>query len=213
MVRPAIDQPELLPLAEGATSRRIVLRRYRFGDGTALFDALAPHRDELMQWMEWPRRHRRIEDSESYARRMHAEFMLRRSMPMAIFEAGSDRYLGGAGFHVPDWTTPKVEIGYFLVPPARGSGVATEVVRLQVHYAFDQMQVNRIWGACDAGNDASAGVMRRAGLREEGVLRAETRDHRGRVRDTRLFGLTIDDYPGWQTNHGLPDLGYLPVPR
>jgi len=213
MVRPAIDQPELLPLAEGATSRRIVLRRYRFGDGTALFDALAPHRDELMQWMEWPRRHQRIEDSESYARRMHAEFMLRRSMPMAIFEAGSDRYLGGAGFHVPDWTTPKVEIGYFLVPPARGSGVATEVVRLQVHYAFDQMQVNRIWGACDAGNDASAGVMRRAGLREEGVLRAETRDHRGRVRDTRLFGLTIDDYPGWQTNHGLPDLGYLPVPR
>lgn len=213
MVRPAIDQPELLPLAEGATSRRIVLRRYRFGDGTALFDALAPHRDELMQWMEWPRRHQRVEDSESYARRMHAEFMLRRSMPMAIFEAGSDRYLGGAGFHVPDWTTPKVEIGYFLVPPARGSGVATEVVRLQVHYAFDQMQVNRIWGACDAGNDASAGVMRRAGLREEGVLRAETRDHRGRVRDTRLFGLTIDDYPGWQTNHGLPDLGYLPVPR
>ncbi len=213
MLRPAIAQPELLPLAEGVTSRRIVLRRYRFGDGTALFDALAPHREELMQWMEWPRRHQRVEDSESYARRMHAEFMLRRSMPMAIFEAGSGRYLGGAGFHVPDWATPKVEIGYFLVPPARGGGVATEVVRLQVHYAFDQMQVNRIWGACDATNDASAGVMQRAGLREEGVLRADVRDHHGQVRDTRLFGLTIDDYPGWQAAHGQPDLGYLPVPQ
>jgi RimJ/RimL family protein N-acetyltransferase len=211
MLRPAIAKPELLPLAEGVTSRRIVLRRYRFGDGAALFDALAPHREELMQWMEWPRNHQRVEDSESYARRMNAEFMLRRSMPMAILEAGSDRYLGGAGFHVPDWTIPKVEIGYFLVPPARGSGVATDVVRLQIHYAFDQMQVNRIWGTCDAGNDASAGVMRRAGMREEGLLRAEARDHHGRVRDTRMFALTLDDYSGWSTAHGVVDLRYLPV--
>ena len=145
-----------------------MLRRYRFGDGAALFDALAPHREELMQWMEWPRRHQRVEDSESYARRMHAEFMLRRSMPMAIFDAESDRYLGGAGFHVPDWTTPKVEIGYFLVPPARGTGIATDVVRLQIHYAFDQMQVNRIWG-----------IVRRRQRRQRG--RDATRRHaRGR---------------------------------
>jgi ribosomal-protein-serine acetyltransferase len=206
MSRPAIALPELLPLAEGMTNSRIVLRRYRFGDGSALFAALAPHREELMQWMEWPRRHQRVEDSESYARRMHAEFILRRSMPMAIF--GHDgNYLGGAGFHVPDWNTPKAEIGYFLVPPARGTGIASDVVRLQIHYAFDQMQMNRIWGSCDAANDASAGVMRRAGMREEGLLRAETRDHHGIVRDTRVFGLTLDHYPDWTATHGMADLG------
>ena len=38
MTRPAIDKPELLPLAEGMASARIVLRRYRFGDGAALFE-------------------------------------------------------------------------------------------------------------------------------------------------------------------------------
>jgi RimJ/RimL family protein N-acetyltransferase len=212
MFRPPVDQPELLSLPEGATSSRLILRRYRFGDGAALFSALAPHREELMQWMEWPRRHQRVEDSESYARRMHAEFTLRRSMPMAIFDSTSHAYVGGAGFHVPDWSTPKAEIGYFLVPPARGSGLASDVVRLQIHYAFDHMQVNRIWGSCDAGNDASASVMRRAGMNEEGLLRAETRDHHGRVRDTRMFGLTLDDYPAWSAAHGVPDLGYLPVP-
>jgi RimJ/RimL family protein N-acetyltransferase len=211
MFRPVVDKPELLPLAQGVTGCRLVLRRYRVGDGAALYDTLAAHREELMQWMEWPQRHQRVEDSESYARRMHAEFMLRRSMPMAIFEASSGHYLGGAGFHVPDWSTPKVEIGYFLVPPARGKGAATDVVRLQIHYAFDQMRVNRIWGACDARNEASAGVMRRAGMREEGLLRAEQRDHHGQVRDTRVFGLTIDDFPGWSASHGVPDLGYLPV--
>ena len=211
MLRPAIDKPELLPLAEGVASSRIVLRRYRFGDGAALFAALAPHREELMQWMAWPRSHQRIEDSESYARRMNAEFALRRSMPMAIFDTGGS-YLGGAGFHLPDWTTPKAEIGYFLVPPARGAGIASDVVRLQIHYAFDQMQMNRVWGMCDAANAASAGVMRRAGMREEGLLRAETRDHHGRVRDTRVFGLTFDDYPDWNSTHGVTDLGYLSLP-
>ena len=125
MPRPAIEHPELLPLADGLSSRRIVLRRYRVGDGPALFAALAPHREELLQWMEWPRRHQRVEDSESYARRMSAEFMLRRAMPMAIVDSASGVYLGGAGFHTPDWNTPKAEIGYFLVPPARGAGMTS----------------------------------------------------------------------------------------
>jgi len=213
MPRPAIDRPELLALAEGVANRRIVLRSYRFGDGPAVFAALEPHREELMQWMEWPRRHQRVEDSESYARRMHAEFLLRRSMPMAIFSVEGGDYLGGAGFHAPDWTTPKAEVGYFLVPPARGTGLASDVVRLQIHYAFEQMQVNRIWGSSDAANEASAGVMRRAGMCEEGLLRAETRDHHGNVRDTRVFGLTIDDYRTWAGTHGLPDLRYLPLPE
>jgi RimJ/RimL family protein N-acetyltransferase len=213
MPRPAIEHPELLSLADGLSSHRIVLRRYRVGDGPTLFTALAPHRDELLQWMEWPRRHQRVEDSESYARRMSAEFALRRAMPMAIVDSASGIYLGGAGFHAPDWNTPKAEIGYFLVPPARGAGIATDVVRLEVHYAFDQMLVNRVWGSCDAGNASSEAVMRRAGMRDEGLLRAETRDHHGQLRDTRVFALTIDDYPGWSAAHGIADRVYLAEPR
>jgi RimJ/RimL family protein N-acetyltransferase len=48
--------------------------------------------------------------------------------------------------------------------------------------------------------------MRRAGMREEGLLRAETRDHHGAVRDTLVFGLTLDDFPAWSGNHGVSDL-------
>ena len=49
-------------------------------------------------------------------------------------------------------------------------------------------------------------------MKEEGLLRAETRDHHGNVRDTRMFGLTLDDFPAWTATHGMADLGYLPVP-
>ena len=156
-----------------------MLRRYRFGDGAALFaraGAASRGTDAVDGVAAAPpaRRGLRVVRA-THARRVHAP----------AIDADGDlrrrwrRYLGGAGFHVPDWNTPKVEIGYFLVPPARGTGIASDVVRLQIHYAFDQMQMNRIWGACDAANDASTGVMRRAGMREEGLLRAETRDHHG----------------------------------
>ncbi|MGH6624921.1 MAG: GNAT family N-acetyltransferase [Burkholderiaceae bacterium] len=197
MEHPARDRPELLTLPNGIAAGRILLRRYRPGDGDSFFAGLAPHRDELMQWMEWPVRHQTVEDSESYATRMHAEFALRKSMPMGIWDRSTGVFLGGAGFHAPDWTTPKAEIGYFLVPPARGAGIAADVVRLQVHYAFDHMKVNRIWGGCDPENDGSASVMRRAGLREEGRLRAHERNHHGQLRDTLVFGLAVFDFDAW----------------
>jgi RimJ/RimL family protein N-acetyltransferase len=205
---PALPQPELLPLPDGVGSDRLVVRRYRRGDGDAFFAGLAPHRDELMQWMMWPQRHQRPADSKSYVVRMHAQFALREAMPMGIWSVEGD-FLGGSGFHAPDWKTPKAEIGYFLLPPARGRGIATEAVRLLVHYAFDHMLVNRVWATCDADNAGSANVLRRAGVVEEGRMRAETRDHHGNLRDTLMFGLARDDYPRWQSTHGVPTLRYL----
>ncbi len=207
-LRPALSQPELLPLPDGVASDRVVVRRYRPGDGAAFFDALAPHREELTQWLAWPQLHQRTEDSESFALRKHSEFALRQSMPMGIWSTAGD-FLGGSGFHAPDWTTPKAEIGYFLLPPARGQGFAAEAVRLLVHYAFERMQLNRVCSGCDANNSASADVLRRAGLMEEGKMRAQTRDHHGQLRDTLIFGLTVDDFARWLDRHAVSSINYL----
>jgi RimJ/RimL family protein N-acetyltransferase len=206
--RPALDQPELLPLPDGVAAGALVVRRYRPGDGAAFFAALAPHRDELMQWMVWPQRHQLPNDSESYVVRMHAQFALREAMPMGIWSRDG-AFLGGTGFHAPDWKTPKAEIGYFLLPTARRRGVATDAVRLLVQYAFDHMRVNRVWATCDADNAASANVLRRAGLPEEGRLRSEARDHHGRLRDTLMFGLASSDFAGWGARHSAPGIEYF----
>jgi RimJ/RimL family protein N-acetyltransferase len=208
MEHPALAQPELLPLPDGVASDRVIVRRYRPGDGAAFFAGLAPHRDELMRWMAWPQYHQKPADSESYAVRMHAQFALRQAMAMGIWSLDG-RLLGGSGFHAPDWKTPKAEIGYFLLPPARGQGLATDVVRLLVHYAFDHMCVNRVWATCDADNAGSSNVLRRAGMPEEGRMRAETRDHHGRLRDTVMFGLAVAGYPQWRERHGIATLHYL----
>jgi RimJ/RimL family protein N-acetyltransferase len=195
--RPAIARPELLDVPDAVVGPRLMVRRYAPGDGAAMFAAMLAHRDELMRWMSWPSAHQAPADSESYVRRMHAEFALRRTMPMGIWERDTHGYVGGTGFHAPDWQVPAAEIGYFLVAPARGRGYATEAVALLVRFAFDHLNVNRVHASCDAANAASAGVLRRAGLLDEGCRRAQARDHHGHVRDTLQFGLTLSDFAEW----------------
>ena len=194
---PALSQPELQSLPDGVASDRLVVRRYRPGDGEALFGAFSAHRDELKQRLPWPDAHQAAADSEAYVRRMQADFVARRQFVFGIWDRASGDYLGGTGLHALDWRTPKAEVGYFLLPPARGRGHATTAVRLLVRMGFEQLALNRIHATCDADNIASANVLRRAGLREEGVSRLDQRDHHGKLRDTLHFALTIDDYPQW----------------
>ena len=195
--RPAITHPELLDVADAIAGETILLRCYRPGDGEALFAGIDAHRDELKQRLPWPDAHRSAADSEAYVRRMQADFVARRQFVFGIWDRASGDYLGGTGFHAPDWRTPKAELGYFLLPTARGRGHATTAARMLVRMGFEQLALNRVHATCDADNIASANVLRRAGLREEGVSRLDQRDHHGKLRDTLHFALTIDDYPQW----------------
>lgn len=196
-MRPAITHPELLDVADSLAGESILLRCYRPGDGEALFAGIDAHRDELKQRLPWPDAHRSAADSEAYVRRMQADFVARRQFVFGIWDLASGDYLGSTGLHAPDWRTPKVEVGYFLLPTARGRGHASSAVRLLVRLGFDQLLLNRVHATCDADNDASAAVLRRAGLQLEGHSHLDQRDHNGRLRDTLHFALTIDDYSRW----------------
>lgn len=58
-----------------------------------------------------------------------------------------------------------VEIGYGLRPSYWGRGYATESVRAMVDWAFDQPDVIKIIAGCDEINTASAGVLRKIGMK------------------------------------------------
>jgi RimJ/RimL family protein N-acetyltransferase len=62
------------------------------------------------------------------------------------------------------------EIGYVFNPEFHGHGYATEANRALLTLAFDGLGLHRVVARIDARNDASAGVLRRLGMRQEGVL-------------------------------------------
>jgi ribosomal-protein-alanine N-acetyltransferase len=62
-------------------------------------------------------------------------------------------------------------LGYWIVPPERGQGVATAAVRLVTPWALDGMGLRRLEAWVQPENVASQSVLRAAGFQQEGRLR------------------------------------------
>ena len=77
--------------------------------------------------------------------------------------------IGDIGFHGPPEEAGTVEIGYGIVEQYRGRGLVGESVVAICGLAWSRPEVTGIIARTEEGNAASAGVLRHAGFREDGV--------------------------------------------
>ena len=83
------------------------------------------------------------------------------------------------------------ELGYWLGEPYWGQGITTAATRLVCQYAFDELQLTRIFASVFQGNIASARVLEKCGFFHEGTLRqAVIKD--GKILDELRFALLKD---------------------
>jgi len=59
---------------------------------------------------------------------------------------------------------PEIEVGYHVAVPHWGNGYATEIARGAVHYGFDNLRLDEIYGVIVPENIASRRVLEKAGL-------------------------------------------------
>jgi RimJ/RimL family protein N-acetyltransferase len=108
---------------------------------------------------------------------------------LAVTDAAEPETLfGGCSVYGLDLYRSSASVGYWLVPAARGRGVATRTVRLLAGWAFGHLGVERLELTCGTDNLASQRVAERCGFTHEGVLRSHM-PFRGGRRDTMLFSL------------------------
>jgi RimJ/RimL family protein N-acetyltransferase len=74
------------------------------------------------------------------------------------------RAIGDAGFHGPPNDEGELEIGYALVPAARGTGLGREAVSLLIAWAQSQPGVRVITARVDHCNVASERLLNRLGF-------------------------------------------------
>ncbi|HZT42355.1 MAG TPA: GNAT family N-acetyltransferase [Chthonomonadaceae bacterium] len=184
----------LRELPEELVGKRVIVRPYRPGDGAALFEAIDESREHLAPWMPWTKEHKTPDDSEAYARRSQARWLLREDLGVGLWERETGRYLGGSGLHRIQWDVPSFEIGYWIRASAEGKGYMTEAVRLLCRLAFDTLEANRVFIRCDSRNTRSAAIPRRLGFQHEATLRNDARSLSGELRDTFHFAMTPEDY-------------------
>ena len=106
-----------------------------------------------------------------------------------LLRAGEpERPLGWISLRVNDRSPRIGEVGYSLLPEARGQGFASEALQAVIDESFDAGALDEIQACIIPENTASRAVLDRTGFREERLLRSGA-VIRGRHVDVLLFSL------------------------
>lgn len=163
--------PILREFPESFETERLLIRAPLRGDGPEMHAAVNESLEELLPWMDWPKQHKTVEDSEEKMRRARIRFLERSDLLFLLFMKGTSTLVGGSGLHRIDWSVPRFEIGYWCRTRFAGQGYVTEAVRAITGFALEHLDARRVEIRCDSLNQRSVRVAERAGYRLEGELR------------------------------------------
>ncbi len=123
-------------------------------------------------------------------RRFLADFCIGRKGAAAAVQRESGKVLGYILFHTLDEGVH--EMGWIFHRQFWRQGYAYEACKAVIDHAFDELNAHKIFAeAIDA--DRSVGLMKKLGMRLEGVQRSQTKDNKGNWADLYLYGLLRED--------------------
>ena len=91
------------------------------------------------------------------------------AFPWAIIRKTDQQFLGMIEIVAIDHAG--VNVGYVLAKKFWGKGYIPEALKAIINWAFLQEEIFRVWAFCDTENIASAKVLEKAGMQQEGILR------------------------------------------
>jgi ribosomal-protein-alanine N-acetyltransferase len=169
---------------------RLILREFRPDDAGFVL----AYQSDPRYLRYYPGETRTREDAEAFVDmflRWQAETP-RRRFQLAIVtkrpDGMEDELIGNCGVRVLWPADREGEFGCEIAPSHWGNGYSTEAGRAMLRFAFGELGLHRVRAECIAENEASARMLERLGMRQEGLLR-ENRWMKGRWWDTRVYGL------------------------
>lgn len=109
--------------------------------------------------------------------------------PFLVFRKSDERMVGGITLsNVRRGVAQMGSIGYWVGQPFVRRGYTVAAVQAVTEFCFRSLALHRVEAACIPSNEASRGVLLKAGFEQEGVARAYLKID-GAWRDHLLFGL------------------------
>jgi [ribosomal protein S5]-alanine N-acetyltransferase len=103
--------------------------------------------------------------------------------------------VGSIGLREIDAEHSQAELGYWIAVEWWGRGYATEAVRAVVDFGFRQLGLNRIYAHHMVRNPASGRVLAKIGMKQEGLLRQQSKKW-GVFEDVVLLAVLRDEWAG-----------------
>jgi RimJ/RimL family protein N-acetyltransferase len=117
------------------------------------------------------------------------------TIPFAVCRIENDAFVGTTGVYQVQWVTRSAEFRVFIGDKRFWDlGIGTECTRMMARYAFDKLNMNRVWLGVNAANERAVRAYEKAGFVREGVLRQE-QYRNGRYYDVIRMSMLRDEYP------------------
>lgn len=104
-------------------------------------------------------------DMIAYIRQQYADNGIGR---WAIIDKKTGDFAGWSGIKLETtWVNNHInyyDLGYRLVKRYWGKGIATETAIVSLHYAFEKLNIEKVYAWVDSGNIASNNILKKAGL-------------------------------------------------
>ncbi|MEV8595163.1 GNAT family N-acetyltransferase [Streptomyces sp. NPDC052012] len=112
-----------------------------------------------------------------------------------VSDADSDTALGHIAVNDIRPVLRAARVGYWVLPEARGKGVATRALLLTAHWALTELGLHRLELDHAVGHDVSCHIAERCGFRHEGTMRGAifAAGRRDRFRDAHLHARLATD--------------------
>jgi RimJ/RimL family protein N-acetyltransferase len=175
-------------IPDSFTTARLLIRVPREGDAPMVHETVQANQEHLKPWMPFAVRVMSLAEYETYVKACYEKFLHHLDIPLLLIDKQSGEMVGSSGLHRFDWAIPKFEIGYWVAKKYEGQGYVCEAVNGITQFAAEVLGAKRVEIRCDARNERSAAVARRAGYTLEGTLRQDSRHHlTHELRDTHIF--------------------------
>lgn len=121
-----------------------------------------------------------------------------------VIETNDCRPVGIIGLDKLDRRNQEAEAGPGLLDPAeRGQGYIEEAIELLLNYAFEELNLHRVYGACFPFNRV-IGLLKMFGFEQEGVLRQAVFTQ-GKFYDKVILGLLREEWQSDRSGIGIRD--------
>ena len=149
----------------------MVLRPWRDTDAATVRAAFAC--PDIQRW------HMRRMDSDDEAQDWIADWTRQwadeSNASWAVADGSDDRVVGQVGLRTIMLSQASAELSYWILPTARGTGIAVRAVQALTSWAFGTLRMHRIFLVHSVSNSASCRVAQKAAFGIEGTLRGHLR--------------------------------------
>lgn len=145
------------------------LKLIELSDGERVFQLTDHSRSYLREWLPWLDFTMKLEDTLEFIKICLKGYAEKKSLNAVILFKGE--IVGVAGYNNINLSNKTAYIGYWLGEEYQGNGIMTEVAKALTHYAFNELNLNKVEIRAAAGNKKSRSIPERLNFVNEGCIR------------------------------------------